>query len=119
MEPGTVTNGGRRGFTGQQALEDLRRPCVLAEGQVQAAEQQFRIVAMRRQVTLRAIGLSAYDRGEVVALVEMEQDVAIVQVQHADRREPASLPGGCAGRPGRSKQCRDQQLGRRAPPIHG
>jgi hypothetical protein len=65
---------------------------VHAKRQVQTAQQQLAIgIVVRRPVPL-PIRIEPCQRFEVLALVEIEQHVAIVQIAHDRRRQPAGIP---------------------------
>jgi hypothetical protein len=87
VEPGAALHVRRRRRVREQLLEDFARLAVLAERQVQAAAQELRVARVGREPALVAVGREPHERGEVVLLVEMEQDVAVMQVLHFHGRQ--------------------------------
>ena len=64
------------GLAGEQRLEYLAGLDVLAERQVQPAEQQLRLAFGVRQALELLRSQQARDRIEIIVLIEIEQDVA-------------------------------------------
>ena len=58
---------------------------MVAVREVHAAEQQFGIVQMIFKLRLRLCRKQMHDRGEVIFLVEVEQDLTVMQVLYDDR----------------------------------
>ncbi len=88
---------------------------MLAEREVEAAAQELRVARVSGEVALVAVRGEADERVEVVALVEMEQHVAVVEVLDLHGREPRHrvlLDDGRRARGGRD-QGQDQE-----PPQH-
>ncbi len=66
----------------QQLLEAGAGFVVQAQRKIETAEQQLRFVLVMREKTPLLIGVEARDRLEVVLLIEVEEDIAVVQVLH-------------------------------------
>ena len=56
-----------------------------AAGQVQATRQQLGLIAMMYQALLQPRNLQAHDAVEIILLVEMEQDLAILEILRGRR----------------------------------
>ena len=75
----------------EQRLENSARLDVLAEGQVQASEQQLRFFLGVRNPPQLPRSQQAGDRVEVVVLKEIEQHIAVGQVLYLMRRQPVGI----------------------------
>ncbi len=82
-----------------------------AEGEIEAAEQELRFRRMVRQELPFLVRVQARDRLEVVVLVEVEEDVAVVQVLHARHRYLFRVLARGVQRQRRGPQFRDVQIG--------
>ena len=79
------------GLAGEQRLENLAGLDVLAEREIQPAEQQLRLAFRMRQPLELLRRQQPGDRIEVVVLIEIEEDVAVVQILDVVRRQAVGV----------------------------
>ena len=107
IEPRLVAHG-LGDLAREQRLENLARLDVLAERQIQPAEQQLRLALGVREPLELLRRQKPGDRVEVVVLIEVEQHVAVVQIlarrAAAARRDRASTFFAAAGASGSAEQ---------------
>ena len=86
-EPGAIAD--RRGhIVRKQAIEYVRRFEMMPVREVHPAQQQVGLVGMLAEAGLLLRGQQPYDRREVIFLVEIEQDFAVLGALDDDRVKP-------------------------------
>ncbi len=79
IEPRAIAHAFRR-LRRQQLFEALAGFVVQTEREIQPAEQQLGFVVMMRELAPLLVGIEARDRFEVVLLIEIEEDVAVMKI---------------------------------------
>ncbi len=105
-------------LAGKQRLENLARLDVLAEREIQSAEQQLRLALGVRQPLELLRRQQARDGVEVVVLIEVEEDVAVMQVLDVVGRQAVGIRL-LVLRPSRRQRQRDEQTAERDRPQLG
>jgi hypothetical protein len=106
------------GLAGEQRLENLACLDMLAEREIEPAEQQLGLAFRVRQPLELLRRQQPSDRIEVVVLIEIEKDVAVMQVLHIVGRQAIRVGLLVLRPPGRERQ-REEQTAERHRPQHG
>jgi hypothetical protein len=99
-------------------LENLARLDVLAEREIKSPEQELRLALGMREPLELLCRQQAGNGIEVIVLIEVEKDVAVMQVLDVVRRQAVGI-GLLVLRPSRCQRQRDEQTAERDRPQLG